>query len=107
MAKARKKRSKKPLFGKLFQVRKADKKSADIEDLPALGTLALALAIVIFMLAAADVIHLDLSELKTVQTGIVSINIGPYIEYLTVDREIDIRVDAEIVHARDIAIFIE
>lgn len=62
MAKARKKRSKKPLFGKLFQVRKADKKSADIEDLPALGTLALALAIVIFMLAAADVIHLDLSE---------------------------------------------
>lgn len=64
MAKARKKRSKKPLFGKLFQVRKADKKSADIEDLPALGTLALALAIVIFMFAAADVIHLDLSELN-------------------------------------------
>ena len=62
MAKARAKRSKKPLFGKLFQVQKAAKKSADMEDLPALGTLALALAIVIFMLAAADVIHLDLSE---------------------------------------------
>jgi hypothetical protein len=65
MAKARKKRSKKPLFGKLFPMRKAAKNSADIEDLPALGTLFLALAIVIFMLAAADVIHLDLSELNT------------------------------------------
>jgi hypothetical protein len=64
MAKARKKRSKKPLFGKLFPVSKAAKNSADIEDLPALGALALALAIVIFMLTAADVIHLDLSELN-------------------------------------------
>ena len=53
-----------PLFGKLFQDRKAAKKSADIADLPALGTLAFALAYVIFMLTAADVIHLDLSELN-------------------------------------------
>ena len=65
MTKARAKRSnKKPLLGKLFPVQKAAKKSADIEDLPALGTLALALAVVIFMLTAADVIHLDLSELN-------------------------------------------
>ena len=64
MAKARTKRSKKQLFGKLFRVRKAIKKSPDIEDLPALGTLAFALAVVIFMLTAADVIHLDLSELN-------------------------------------------
>ena len=64
MTKARAKRSKKPLFGKLFQVRKAAKKSADIADLPALGALAFALAIVIFMLTAADVIHLDPSELN-------------------------------------------
>jgi len=64
MAKAHKKRTKKPLFGKLFPLRKATKNSADIEDLPALGTLFLAFAIVIFMLAAADVIHLDLSELN-------------------------------------------
>ena len=65
MAKARAKRSnKKPLFGKLFQVRKATRKSADMADLPALGALAFALAIVIFMLTAADVIHLDPSELN-------------------------------------------
>ena len=64
MTKARAKRYKKPLFGKLFRVRKAIKKSPDIEDLPALGTLAFALAVVIFMLTAADVIHLDLSELN-------------------------------------------
>ncbi len=65
MTKARKKRSKKPLFGKLFRVRKAIKKSPDIEDLPALGTLALALAVVIFILIFADIIHLDLYELDT------------------------------------------
>ena len=64
MAKARTKRSKKPLFGKLFRVRKAIKKSPDIEDLPALGTLALALAVMILILTATDVIHLDLSELN-------------------------------------------
>lgn len=64
MTKARKKRSKKSLFGKLFRARKAIKKSPDIAELPALGTLALALAIVIFMFIAADVIHLDLSELN-------------------------------------------
>ena len=64
MTKARAKHSKKQLFGKLFRVRKAIKKSPDIEELPALGTLAFALAVVIFMLTAADVIHLDLSELN-------------------------------------------
>ena len=65
MTKARTKRSnKKPLLGKLFQVRKPANKSADIEDLPALGTLALALAVMILILTTTDVIHLDLSELN-------------------------------------------
>lgn len=48
----------------MFQVRKAARKKTDIEDLPALGALAFALAYVIFMLTAADVIHLDLSQLN-------------------------------------------
>ncbi|MGH8752660.1 MAG: hypothetical protein ACREUJ_02060 [Burkholderiales bacterium] len=64
MTKARAKRSKKPLFEKLFQVRKAARKKTDIEDLPALGTLALALAVMILILTATDVLHLDLSELN-------------------------------------------
>lgn len=64
MTNARKKRSKKPLFGKLFQVRKATKNTADIADFPALGALAFALGGVLFMLTAADVIHLDTSGLN-------------------------------------------
>lgn len=65
MTKARTKRSKKRLFGKLFQVRKAAKNTSDIADFPALGALAFSLAGVLFMLTAADVIHLDTSGLNS------------------------------------------
>ncbi len=58
MAKARKKRSKKPLFGKLFQVRVAIKKTDDITDFPVLGRLVFLLGGVLLMLTAVDVIHL-------------------------------------------------
>ncbi len=58
MAKARKKRSKKPLFVKLFQVRGAIKKTDDITDFPVLGRLVFLLGGVLLMLTAVDVIHL-------------------------------------------------
>src|SRR5713101_1787880 len=62
MTKARKKRSKKPLFGRLFQVRGAIKKTDDITDFPVLGRLVFLLGGVLLMLTAADFIHLDPSR---------------------------------------------
>ena len=62
MTNARKKRSKKPLFGKLFQVRGAIKKTDDITDFPVLGRLVFLLGGVLLMLTAVDFIHLDPSR---------------------------------------------
>jgi hypothetical protein len=62
MAKARAKRSKKTLFGKIIPMKKNISKTSDITDFPLLGKLVFLLGGVLLMLTAADFIHLEPSK---------------------------------------------